>query len=401
MFEAPIGASYILYMKKQFLPWFLLFCAIGLSTTAAYYSVVGLSVVFIGVALPVIIMGSFLEISKIAIATYLHDKWKETYTALKIYLTIALITLSVITSIGIYGLLSTGFQENIAKLEISDKQIKNIEVKKQRFEEIKAELSTEKTTLDNDITKLREGLASNTTTQTVDRRTGQLVTKANNANRKSFENQLKIAQIKRDTLSSKIDGLNDSITFLDVKILDMESAVVEGNELGAVQYVSEITGASLQAVANWFIFLLIFVFDPLAITLVIATNQAFAGLKPKRNIYGETKFTDDPLTVSYPGRVILDDDEPKPEQRIWDIAEKLREEGKFGPELTEEEKLDEPSALANSQYRNEFNIKEERENILNEIQKVQNSGVMGRKKGQIIEELRGRLRDLDDNTITY
>ena len=68
-------------MKQNFLPWFLLFCAIGLSTTAAYYSVVGLSVVFIGVATPVIIMGSFLEISKIAIATYLHDKWKETYTA--------------------------------------------------------------------------------------------------------------------------------------------------------------------------------------------------------------------------------------------------------------------------------------------------------------------------------
>jgi hypothetical protein len=63
-------------MKEKFLPWFLLFCALGLSGTAAYYSVVGLSVIFVGVALPVIIMGSFLEISKIAIATYLHDKWK-------------------------------------------------------------------------------------------------------------------------------------------------------------------------------------------------------------------------------------------------------------------------------------------------------------------------------------
>ena len=102
-------------MKEKFLPWFLLFCALGLSGTAAYYSVVGLSVVFVGVALPVIIMGSFLEISKIAIATYLHDKWKETYGVLKIYMTIALVTLSLITSLGIYGLLSTGFQGNIAK----------------------------------------------------------------------------------------------------------------------------------------------------------------------------------------------------------------------------------------------------------------------------------------------
>ena len=54
-------------MKDKFLPWFLLFCALGLSGTAAYYSVVGLSIVFVGVALPVIIMGSFLEISKIAL----------------------------------------------------------------------------------------------------------------------------------------------------------------------------------------------------------------------------------------------------------------------------------------------------------------------------------------------
>ena len=143
-------------MKEKFLPWFLLFCALGLSGTAAYYSVVGLSVVFVGVALPVIIMGSFLEISKIAIATYLHDKWKQTYGVLKTYLTIALITLSLITSLGIYGLLSTGFQGNIAKLEINDKRIKNIEVKKERFNEIKLELQKEKDVLDKDISKLRD-----------------------------------------------------------------------------------------------------------------------------------------------------------------------------------------------------------------------------------------------------
>jgi hypothetical protein len=174
-------------MKEKFLPWFMLICALGLSGTAAYYSVVGLSVVFVGVAIPVIIMGSFLELSKIAIATYLHDKWKETYGALKIYMTIALITLSIITSLGIYGLLSTGFQGNIAKLEINEKKIKNVEVKKTRLEEIKEELVKEKTTLDGDITKLRDGLSNNTTTQSVDRKTGQVITKANNANRKSFE----------------------------------------------------------------------------------------------------------------------------------------------------------------------------------------------------------------------
>jgi hypothetical protein len=353
MFGAPIGAPYFSYMQQKFLPWFLLFCAIGLSTTAAYYSVIGLSVVFTGVAIPVIVMGSFLEISKIAIATYLHNAWKKTYTLLKIYLTLALVVLSIITSIGIYGLLSTGFQENIAKLEIGGKQIQNIEVKKQRFEGIKSELEKEKTTLDKDISQLRNALSTNTTTQTIDARTGQVVTRANNANRKSFEAQLTTAQASKDKISNKIDALNDSITNLDIQVLDMESKASEGNELGAIQYVSEITGADVKTVANWFIFMLIFVFDPLAITLVIATNQAFDRIKPKMNIYGEPKHI-------------------------------------------------EPEPIIESQPVIDPNIERQRQIILDEINLAQSSNASGKRKGAIIQNLYSKLSSLnDDNTKTY
>ena len=273
----------LIIMKEKFLPWFLLFCALGLSGTAAYYSVVGLSVVFVGVALPVIIMGSFLELSKIAIATYLHDKWKETYGVLKIYLTIALVTLSLISSLGIYGLLSTGFQGNITKLDITQKKIANVEVKKTRFNEIKNEQQKEKDVLDKDISKLRDGLSTNTTTQSVDKTTGQLITKANNANRKSFESQLKLTTENRDKVLTRIDAINDSITRLDIEILNMESAELEGSELGSIKYISEISGWDVKQVANLFILLLIFVFDPLAITLVIATNQAFKKRRKEDN----------------------------------------------------------------------------------------------------------------------
>jgi hypothetical protein len=268
-------------MNKKFLPWFLLFCAIGLSGTAAYYSVIGLSIIFSAVALPVIIMGSFLEISKIAIATYLHDKWKETYGILKIYLTIALVTLSVLTSIGIYGLLSTGFQKNIAGLEINNKKIENIEVKKERFEEIKGDYQKEKESLDKDITNLRNALSNNTTTQSIDRTTGQVITRANGGNRKAFENQLKVAQVSRDTISKKIEALNDSITKLDLNVLDLTSQEIESGELGAIKYLSEITGWDVKKTANFFILTLIFVFDPLAIALVISTNQAFKNYRRK------------------------------------------------------------------------------------------------------------------------
>jgi hypothetical protein len=336
-------------MKEKFLPYFLLFCAIGLSTTAAYYSVLGLSILFASVAIPVMVMGSFLEVSKIAIATYLHDQWKKTYTGLKIYLTIALIILSFITSLGIYGLLTTGFQENIAKMNISDKQIANVEVKKTRFEDIKVELTTEKSILDKDISQLRNALSTNTTTQSVDRKTGQVTTKANTGNRKAFEAQLKEAQIRRDTISSKIDALNDSITNLEVQVLNMESETELGNELGAVKYVSEITGSDVKDVANWFILLIIFVFDPLAIILVIATNQAFNNLKPKTNIYGEPKTKE-----STP--------EPTP------------------------------------------STPEEIKAVENEIQRIQKSGAIGRRIEAAVAPLKEKLNNLrkkDDNTINY
>jgi hypothetical protein len=312
-------------MKEKFLPWFLLFCALGLSGTAAYYSVVGLSVVFVGVALPVIIMGSFLEISKIAIATYLHDKWKETYGALKVYLTIALVTLSLITSLGIYGLLSTGFQGNIAKLEINQKEIDNIEVKKTRFTEIKDELQKEKDILDKDISTLRDGLSTNTTTQSVDRTTGQIITKANNANRKTFEGQLKMTTENRDKVSTRIDEMNDSITKLDIEILDMESAELEGSELGSIKYISEISGWDVKEVANLFILLLIFVFDPLAITLVIATNQAFKNIRKK-----EDNDQVEPIVVEKIVEVI------KEVEKIVEVpVEVFVEKGRVIPELSE------------------------------------------------------------------
>ena len=268
-------------MNKKFLPWFLLFCAIGLSGTAAYYSVIGLSIIFSAVAIPVIIMGSFLEISKLAIATYLHDKWKETYGILKIYLTIALVTLSLLTSVGIYGLLSTGFQKNIAGLEINNKVIENIEIKKTRFEEIKTDYQKEKSILDKDITSLRNALSTNTTTQSIDRTTGQVITRANGGNRRAFELQLKVAQENRDGISKKIESLNDSITRLDLEILDLASTEIESGELGAIKYLSEITGWDVKKTANFFILTLIFVFDPLAIALVISTNQAFKNYRGK------------------------------------------------------------------------------------------------------------------------
>ena len=337
-------------MKQKLLSWFLLFCAVGLSLTAAYYSVMGLSILFASVAIPVIIMGSFLELSKIAITTYLHDQWKKTYTMLKVYLTTALVILSFITSLGIYGLLTTGFQENISKLEIGGKEVANVQLKRDRFNEIKKEYTLEKNTLDKDISQLRNALSTNTTTQTVDKKTGQVVSKANTGNRKAFESQLTLALENKTKISTKIEALNDSLTNLDIQILNMESKSQLGNELGAIKYVSELTGMPIKKTANIFILLIIFVFDPLAIILVIATNQSFNNLKPKFNIYGE----------------------PKP-------------------------------TLITQEYQPDPAIEQEKQNIIEEINKIQNSSKGSSfSRSSALNDLNNRLSSLnDDNTKTY
>jgi hypothetical protein len=337
-------------MKQKLLSWFLLFCAVGLSLTAAYYSVMGLSILFASVAIPVIIMGSFLELSKIAITTYLHDQWKKTYTMLKVYLTTALVILSFITSLGIYGLLTTGFQENISKLEIGGKEVANVQLKRDRFNEIKKEYTLEKTTLDKDISQLRNALSTNTTTQTVDKKTGQVISKANTGNRKAFESQLTLALENKTKTSTKIEALNDSLTNLDIQVLNMESKSQLGNELGAIKYVSELTGMPIKKTANIFILLIIFVFDPLAIILVIATNQSFNNLKPKLNIYGE----------------------PKP-------------------------------TLLTQEYQPNPAIEQEKQNIIEEIEKIQNSSKGSSfSRSSALNTLNNRLSSLnDDNTKTY
>jgi len=337
-------------MKQKLLSWFLLFCAVGLSLTAAYYSVMGLSILFASVAIPVIIMGSFLELSKIAITTYLHDQWKKTYTMLKVYLTTALVILSFITSLGIYGLLTTGFQENISKLEIGGKEVANVQLKRDRFNEIKKEYTLEKNTLDKDISQLRNALSTNTTTQTVDKKTGQVISKANTENRKAFESQLILALENKTKTSTKIEALNDSLTNLDIQVLNMESKSQLGNELGAIKYVSELTGMPIKKTANIFILLIIFVFDPLAIVLIIATNQSFKNLQPKLNIYGEPKLT-----------LITQEYQPNPA------------------------------------------IEQEKQNIIEEMNKIQNSSKGSSfSRSSALNDLNNKLSSLnDDNTKTY
>jgi hypothetical protein len=264
-------------IQKRIFPFIIALSALSVSASAAFYSVTGLSKLFAGAATAVLIMATSLEVSKLVIASLLYQYWKSLNKLLRVYLTVAASVLVLITSAGIYGFLSGAYQETASKSGILDKEVELIELKKNRFVENREYFILEKKELDESITSLRDGLANNRI-QYRDSETGQIITTTSSSTRRSLENQLETAISSRDEISQKIETATDSITSLEVQILDLESNTDLASELGPLKYISELTGTPMDKVINILMLVIIFVFDPLAISLVIASNFAFEKL---------------------------------------------------------------------------------------------------------------------------
>ena len=131
-------------MKKYILPIIIALSALSVSVSAAFYSVYGLSKLFAGASLQVIIMAGSLEVAKLVVASLLYQYWSKINLLLKVYLTIACLVLMVITSAGIYGFLSGAYQSTATQSEIVRKELAVIEMKRERFEEKRSELRDEK-----------------------------------------------------------------------------------------------------------------------------------------------------------------------------------------------------------------------------------------------------------------
>lgn len=270
--------KFLNYLKKILFPLLVAFSALSVSASAAFYSVTGLSKLFAGATLEVIIMASSLEISKLVIASLLYQYWDSLNKLLRTYLTIAAFILILITSMGIYGFLSAAYQETATKSGIIDKEIEVLDVKRSRFIENRDYYIGEKKTLDESISSLRDGLANNKI-QYRDRETGEIITTTSSSNRKVFEKQLEDAIKNRDEISIKLEQTTDSITVIDVKILEIESNSDVASELGPLKYLSELTDIPMNKIINYLLLIIIFVFDPLAISLVIAANFLFNKIK--------------------------------------------------------------------------------------------------------------------------
>jgi hypothetical protein len=290
-------------LKQSIFPFLIAASALAVSASAAFYSVSGLSKLFAGASMEVIIMASSLEFAKLVIASLLYQYWDSINKVLRTYLSIATVVLILITSMGIYGFLSAAYQETASKAGGVDAQVELLETKKQNFIQQRDLYNTEKTNLIQGITQLQSGLAGNKTSY-VDKK-GNLIQSTNSANTKSFDKQLDKSNARQAEISSKLDVINDSIFKLDTKILETKTKSDTAGELGPLKYLSALTGTPMDQIINYLLLVIIFVFDPLAISLVIAANFAFEKAFPKKqykeNLYGETEeIIEEPIVYPEP-----------------------------------------------------------------------------------------------------
>lgn len=277
------------WIQKRIFPTIITLSALSVSASAAFYSVTGLSKLFAGASLQVLIMASTLEFAKLVIASLLYQYWGQLNKVLRAYLSIATMVLILITSVGIYGFLSGAYQETANLSSVVDKEVKVLELKKARFVENREYYLSEKKSLDLSIKDLRDGL-SNNVIQYKDRETGQIITTTSSSTRKALQKELNDAVTSRDLLGTKLENATDSITSIELKVLDVESNSEITSELGPLKYISELTNVPMGNVVNILMLIIIFVFDPLAISLVIAANFAFDRIR-------DVKKTDTPKKV--------------------------------------------------------------------------------------------------------
>jgi hypothetical protein len=277
-------------IKQGMFPFLIGFSALSVSASAAFYSVSGLSKLFAGASLEVIIMAGSLEFAKLVTASLLYQYWDTINKTLRTYLSIATIILVLITSMGIYGFLSAAYQETYSKLTAVENQKGFIQQKidfyqndVDRYDEEIKRISSNISTLSNakaTSIQVRDTTVSGGFRQTIS--TTELRMAQNRINIE--EENRKLAQEKR-TIAS------DSLQKFQLQVLELDNNNEVAGELGPLQYLSGLTGISMDKIINWLLLVIIFVFDPLAISLVIAANFAFAQAYPKKkykeNLYGE------------------------------------------------------------------------------------------------------------------
>ena len=241
--------------------------AMLLAVCGAYYSIVGIATLFSGAMISVGIMASAIEFAKVCSITFLYRYWKKINIIMKNYMCIASIILMMITSVGISGFLLAAYQKSSIEFKSNQEKIVTIEGQKGYLHDKISQSKSRIQTL-NDMRKLQENrmneaignafLARNPTQlKQIQAQTGEMI--------KSADGNIKLEQ-------DRIQSTTDEIRKIDQEVNEMKFSSASKKDIRTFQFVAEQFGTTLDTVAKWFIFTIIFVFDPLAVALILAYN---------------------------------------------------------------------------------------------------------------------------------
>lgn len=247
--------------------------ALALAGTAAYFSIFGLAKLFAGAGVSIILLASVLELSKLVTVSYVYRYWDYINKGLRAYYIFGIVFIMLLTSIGVYGFLTSAYQNTANKMEIRDSKVKISENKRTLFV---AQLDRINKTIESSNNRINT--ISNVRDQQ-EQRLSSLYDKNSVSSAKRTESQItgsdeQIKNLNADITDKMLQAtvINDSISYYDQKIVELKASDVT-SEVGTLKYLSDLTGYPMNKVVNILVLLIIFVFDPMAIALLIGVNQ--------------------------------------------------------------------------------------------------------------------------------
>ena len=295
------------------LAWLLLLTGLTISAVAIYYSVVGLTAIFSAAAIPIIIMGSALEVGKLVCASWLKANWEKAPRFMKYYMTIAVVVLMLITSMGIFGFLSKAHNDQTlvsgdvgSKIAIYDEKIK-----------------TAKENIEADRKQLKQ--MDEAVDQIMGRSTDEKGADKANAVRKSQQKD-RIALAKDiETQQKLIASLNDEAAPIRAEVRKVEAEVGPIKYIAAFLYGTAPNESMLEQAVTWIIILIVIVFDPLAVIMLLAAQMTFAWTREQKEQLNWIDDQADDLTEAFNKPNYPQDDGPLTDIQTEQIKETVTE----------------------------------------------------------------------------
>ncbi len=243
-----------------------LIVALSLSGIAAWYSILGLTAIFAAAVIPIIIMGAALEVAKVVTTVWLHRYWDKCGWQLKLYLVPAVITLAFITSMGIFGFLSKSHADQTlvsgdssAKIAVYDEKIA---IAKDNIETNRAALAQMDEQVNQTLSRTDNLQGANRAVQI--------------RRQQASEREALLAEISKS--QTQIATLNEEAAPLRAQFRKIEAEVGPIKYIAALIYGDNPGTDLLEKAVRWVIIIIVFVFDPLALTLVLASQKSYQWL---------------------------------------------------------------------------------------------------------------------------